>query len=656
VARRIAAQDLYNAVWVEDPQLAPAGDQVVFVRKWVGEDRKYRSHLYRVARGGQVAPFTSGAKTDHTPRWSPDGTRLAFLSNRDSERPQLWVIPVVGGEAVRITNLKEAVTDPVWSPDGRHLAFTARVGPGGPQGNGTPPPKSDVRVITRLRYKLNGTGWLGDERSQVLVVPADGSAPPRQVTSGDFGHTAPAWSPDGSRIAVAADRSDDGDYHNRSDIWLVPVSGGDLVQLTAAAGPCGQPAWSPDGATIAYFGHENTYGGATQPDLWLVPAAGGVPRNLTAASGLGAGLGTAGDMHAGSTPPPRWSADGQILVYGTSHRGATGVYQVEVATGTVSPLATGPRQVFVWDWRDGHLIVASSTPQAMGDLYWWRDGEETRLTHANPWLDQVELGAVEELALAGAEGWPMHGWLMHPPQFDPGRKYPLVLHIHGGPHAAYGYGFFHELQLLAAQDFCILYVNPRGSTTYGQEFAAGNRHDWGGGDYRDLMLAVDQVLTRPYVDADRLGVTGGSYGGYMTNWIIGQTRRFRAAVTCRSTCNRYSQYGTSDLAYFNSDWEFPGTPWDHPQFYLERSPITYAGNITTPLMIMHSENDLRCPISQAEELFVALKRLKRKVVMVRFPDENHELSRSGKPVHRVERLEHLLSWFVRHLGQQPGPG
>ncbi|MEW6524083.1 MAG: S9 family peptidase [Bacillota bacterium] len=649
MTRRITAQDLYGMAWVSDPQLDPSASRVAFVRRHIGEDRKYRSAIYLATKSGQAAQFTAGQKSDHTPRWSPDGSRLAFLSTRDGDRPQIWVIPVTGGEATRVTNLKEAVSGPVWSPDGQHIAFTARVGPHGPgEGEGSKA-KSDVRVITRLRYKMNGTGFLGDERSQVFVVPADGSSPPRQITFGDFDHSSPAWSPDGRWLALAADRSEDGDYHNRSDIWVVPASGGELVQLTSSHGPAAQPSWSPDGTAIAYYGHDNSWGGATQPDIWLVPAAGGVPRNLTGPSGLGATLGTGSDMNAGSTPPPAWSRDGSAIIYSTSHRGSTHVYRVDVRSGLLHPVTTGDRQVFAWSYQDGQLVMAVSSCHEVGDLHWWADGQETRITRTNPWLDQVELGTVQELEFAGVEGQLVHGWLMHPPAFDPGRRYPLVLHIHGGPHAAYGYGFFHELQLLAAQDMCVLYVNPRGSTTYGQEFTAANRHDWGGKDYRDLMAAIDHVLARPYLDPERLGVTGGSYGGYMTNWVISQDHRFRAAVTCRSTCNRYSQYGTSDLAYFNSDWEFPGTPWDNPQFYLERSPLTHVRNIQTPLMIIHSENDLRCPISQAEELFVALKRLKREVVMVRFPDENHELSRSGKPVHRVERLEHLVGWFTKHL-------
>jgi dipeptidyl aminopeptidase/acylaminoacyl peptidase len=506
-------------------------------------------------------------------------------------------------------------------------------------------------VITRLRYKMNGLGFLGDRRSHVFLVDTDGSGPPRQLTAGDYDHGLPAWSPDGTRLAVASDRSPDGDYHNRSDVWVLPIDGGEPESLTAGRGPVSSPSWSPDGKTIAFFGHDSSWGGATQPDIYLVGVDGGGLTNLTGPSGLGAGLGTTSDVNSASAPPPVWTPDGQELLYSTSVGGETHLYAVEVASGAVRQLTAGRRQVFAWSAAGGQLVFAASDPGHISDLY-WRDpqGEERQITDLNLWLSEVALGTVEEVEFAGAGGSRIQGWLLHPPDFDPGRRYPLVLAIHGGPHSAYGYGFFHELHLLAAEGSCVLYTNPHGSTGYGQEFAAGTRHDWGGKDYQDLMAGVDHVLdTRPYLDPERLGVTGGSYGGYMTNWIIGQTDRFRAAVSCRSTANRYSQYGTSDLAYFNSDWEFPGTPWDNPQFYLERSPLTYVGRITTPLMLIHSENDLRCPISQAEELFVALKRLRREVVLVRFPDENHELSRSGQPAHRVERLEHIVGWFRKHL-------
>ncbi|MBX6342038.1 MAG: S9 family peptidase, partial [Thermomicrobiaceae bacterium] len=265
------------------------------------------------------------------------------------------------------------------------------------------------------------------------------------------------------------------------------------------------------------------------------------------------------------------------------------------------------------------------------------------------WLAEVTLAAPERITYLGEGGVEIDGWVLKPPGFRPGVRYPLILEIHGGPHAMYGSTYFHELQVLAARGYVVLYANPRGSTGRGQEFVAAAMGDWGGVDYRDLMAGVDHVLSLGYVDEHRLGVTGGSYGGYMTNWIIGQTDRFKAAVTQRSTCNRYNLLGTSDLVWSYGPWEFRGYPWDEPEFHLERSPISYVRRMRTPLLILHSEQDYRCPIEQAEQLFVALKLLGREVEFVRFPNESHELSRAGRPDHRVERLRRIVDWFGQHL-------
>jgi dipeptidyl aminopeptidase/acylaminoacyl peptidase len=278
-------------------------------------------------------------------------------------------------------------------------------------------------------------------------------------------------------------------------------------------------------------------------------------------------------------------------------------------------------------------------------------GPLSRLTDFNtPLLSTLALSTPERFEFAGADGWPIEGWVMKPLSAAPGARYPAVLEVHGGPHAAYGNAFFHEFQLLASEGYGVIYMNPRGSQGYGQAFTAATRHDWGGKDYEDLMRGVEHVIASfPWVDPDRLGVAGGSYGGFMTNWIVGHSQRFRAAVTMRSVSNAYSQWGTSDLAYQKGFWEYPGDPWENPQFYLERSPLTYVRQIKTPLLILHSEQDLRCPIEQAEQLFVALKKQGTPTLFVRFPNESHDLSRNGQPRHRLERLRHILTWFRTHL-------
>jgi dipeptidyl aminopeptidase/acylaminoacyl peptidase len=276
---------------------------------------------------------------------------------------------------------------------------------------------------------------------------------------------------------------------------------------------------------------------------------------------------------------------------------------------------------------------------------------ERRLTEANRGLlDQVALSRPERFAYRGADDWTIEGWVFPPAGLEPGRRYPAILTIHGGPHGAYGEAFFHEFQMLASLGYAVILTNPRGSQGYGQAFTSATKHDWGGEDYADIMAGLDAALARfPYMDPDRLGVEGGSYGGYMTNWVIGHTGRFKAAVTMRSISNCLSQWGMSDLAYFKGYWEFPGEPWDSPLFYWERSPLAYVKNITTPLLILHSENDLRCPIGEGEQLFAALKKLGREVVFARFPNESHDLSRNGQPQHRIERLRLISDWFTTHI-------
>jgi dipeptidyl aminopeptidase/acylaminoacyl peptidase len=314
------------------------------------------------------------------------------------------------------------------------------------------------------------------------------------------------------------------------------------------------------------------------------------------------------------------------------------------------------------------VAMATSDPTNPGDI-WIADVEgledgrpcipaqsERRLTEVNAGaLAGAALSVPQRYAYVGADGWTMDGWVMPPVGCEPGARYPTILAVHGGPHSAYGEAFFHEFQVLAALGYAVVLTNPRGSQGYGQTFTAATRHDWGGKDYADIMEGLDAALARfEFLDSNRLGVQGGSYGGFMTNWIIGHTQRFAAAVTMRSIVNCLSQWGTSDLAYFKGYWEFPGDPWESPEFYWERSPLAYVKNITTPLLILHSENDLRCPIGESEQLFAALKKQGKEVLFARFPNESHDLSRSGQPQHRVERLRLIVDWFAKYLGPVPG--
>jgi len=653
--RGMVPQDLTRIAFVTDAQISPDGRRIAFVVTSLSEERdEYLSNIWLVdAAGGEPRRFTTGPRRDIEPRWSPDGTRLAFLSERaPKEKLQLYVMPADGGEPTRLTSLENGAGSVAWSPDGARLAFVSPVG-------GQREPESEeerrksrpARVITSLKYRFNGEGFVYDRRPHVLVVALDGAAP-RQVTDGDFIDADPVWAPDGRSIVFVSARHAERDEDDASDLWRVPAGGGTPQKLTATPGPILLPAFSPDGGTIVYLARPGRNAFGRNIRTFAIPAIGGDAVCLTSALDRSCGA-----LHV----CPLWSPDGDSVVVAAEDRGDLGLWRVATRSGEAPRRIVGGERVLngFSASADGRLLAfAASSAAAPSEVFVCGadGGGERQLTGLNrAWKETTALASPERFHLARA-GLEIQGWVMRPAGFVPGRRYPALLNIHGGPHAQYGNGFFDEFQVYAGAGYAVIFANPRGSQGYGEAFAQAVIGDWGGGDYADVMAVLDEALGRsPFIDPDRLGVLGGSYGGFLTSWTVGHTDRFKAACSERAVNCQYTMFGTSDIGSSFNVVELGGAmPWEDMARYIERSPLTYAKNIVTPLLILHSEDDLRCPIGQAEQLFVALKKLRREVRLVRFPGEDHEMSRSGRPRHRLERFRHILEWFGSHLGGASG--
>ena len=659
--RAPTAEDVYALRFVSDPQLSPDGSQVAYVVAWVDPDdhARYRSQLMVAPFDGSSPPrpLTSGQHRDSAPRWSPDGCWLAFLSDRQGDYAQLFLLPLQGGEPRQLTQLKRGAGAPAWSPRGDQLAFCARVdveaiaAQEGPAEEKNKPPR--VKLITRVRHKGDGEGFFEAQRKHLFVVEIE-SGQARQVTDGDWDDVDPAWSPDGTLLAFTSNRERDRDLSRLSDVWVVPSSGGRARRLTRHRGQVATPTFSPDGREVVFLGHERgwTYGARTE--LLCVPAQGGEVRSISAAFGdelSNAALSDARDPFAAS--PPRWVGDAILVL--ASRNGRVEVVRFRPGSDAQpDTVVGGEREVaaFSVSAHGERLACAVSDPTHPYEVFVAIDGHERQVSHQNDLLlETLDLRPAEPFQLTSPDGQQVHGWLIKPVGFSERKKWPLLLEVHGGPEAMYAATFMHEFQVLAARGYAVLYTNPRGSTGYGDAFCGAIFADWGNRDATDCMAAVDHAVAHwRWVDAARLGVTGGSYGGFMTAWLIGHTDRFRAAVAQRGCYNFSSFYGTSDIGPWFGDYILGGPVYEREALYRERSPLTYAPRMRTPLLLIHSENDLRCPIEQAEQLFVQLRRIgKAEVEMVRFPEESHNLSRSGRPDRRIERLDRIAGWFDRHL-------
>jgi dipeptidyl aminopeptidase/acylaminoacyl peptidase len=677
--RFITEKDLTRFVWIADPQIAPDGSQVAFVRVRADEKKDtYDTAIWLVPTDGSKAPrpLTSGTR-DLSPRWSPDGRRLAFVRAVEKDgRPQpgqIHLLSMDGGEASPLTEMPRGAANPAWAPDGRTLAFSSTARPEELDAARTPdaekPRESDVRVITDAVYRANGVsgfGYVDRDRPThlwTIGVPIGAADPskPKRITSGEFGVANHRWSPDGSRIFFVSDRRRESYYHPRdSDLFAVPKDGGEPSLVASIDGTIGAYALSPDGSRAAFVGtlHGTPERSYTQPDLWVADLKGGTPRNVTATYDFDVNGGIGGDQRAprGQHPSgPIWNRDGRTVLINVGEQGNANLKRIDATAGTIEPVTGGRNDVISYtaDGSRHKVAYVVSTPTTLGDLHvldMASSGKPKKLTAFNQELfGQIAMNEPEEIWYPSFDGLKIQGWILKPPAFDPSKKYPLILQIHGGPHAAYGNTFTHEFQWMAAKGYVVLYTNPRGSSNYGQDFGNSIQFNYPGDDYKDLMAGVDAVLQKGYIDESRMGVTGGSGGGLLTNWVVTQTSRFKAAVSQRDISDWSNFWYTADFTLFTPTW-FRKPPFEDPAEFARRSPITYVAKIQTPLMFILGDEDWRTPpAAGGEELFRALKYLKRPTVMVRFPGENHELSRSGRPWHRIERLQHIVGWFDKYL-------
>lgn len=662
--RGITSEDLFQITWVNDPTPSPQGGQLVYVSRKTNEARDgYSSHLRLLNLENQKErPFTSGDK-DHAPAWSPDGSQLAFLREHEG-KTQVWLIASDGGEAQQISHLKHGVSSLLWSPDGLNLLVKSSVDMSEKDENETEDIDKKLPqelVVDRIRMKSDSGGLWNGRRTHLFRVPIEGGEE-IPVTTGHYDVGDYAWSTDGESIAWIAQFPEEGEEHNdytlTNHVYRAKADGSDVQQLTPEGYSFGRLTYAPDGQSLALLASDRSYGNATLVKLYTLPISGGQPVCLSKDWDVQINHSLVGDMRSHLTNTgPVFSRDGSSILCLVTIEGSVRIARFARDGSHAEYILPDEKEFYQFaELENGQIVAGVADVLHPGDLFLYTQPDEVgaepiQLTHSNPQLDEeIQLSTPETFWFDSSDGLRLQGWMLKPAGMVEGVKVPTILEIHGGPHMMYGFTFMHEFQILAAQGYAVVYINPRGGLGYGQQFVNACRGDYGGGDYRDLMEAMDYALSRySFIDESRLGVTGGSYGGFMTNWIVGHTDRFKAAVTQRSISNWLSFYGVSDIGFFFTEDQIGGNAWDDTEKLWKHSPLAYVGNVSTPLLILHGEQDLRCPIEQAEQLYVALKRRKQTTRFVRFPGANHELSRGGHPHLRVRRLEHIAGWFNKHL-------
>jgi len=657
-AHKLTAMDEFQLQLPTDPQISPDGKKIVYVRRFAdpATDKRYSNLWIINADGTDHRPLTTGNRSDASPRWAPDGMRIAYLSDTDGKQ-QLYIRWMDSGQTARITNLEQSPEAINWSPDGKMLSFSSLVLGKGPHLADLPAPPSGAKwadpptAYDRLVYRFNGAGYLKPGYMQVFVVNADGGAP-RQISNGNFpnggnewGPNRAEWTPDGKYLIISANRHPESEHaYFDSEVYEFSVADGSLRALTNRKGPDNSPAVSPNGKWIAYTGFDDRLQGHQTTKLYLMNRD-------------GSGAHSVSDKLDRDIQNPQWAPDNSGVYFLYNDQGDTkiGFCSAEGNCKKVTDFVSSSTSAYGGGSfsiaRTGLIAMTYGRADNPGDLAIINNGTMKVLTALNEGLlAQKKPGHVEEIWYESSKDKrKIQGWIVHPPDFDATKKYPLILEIHGGPFGDYGGRFDFEKQVWASMGYVVLYTNPRGSTSYGEEFANLIHHAYPGDDFDDLNSGVDAVIAKGYIDINNLFVTGGSGGGVLTCWTIEHTERFRAAAALYPVINWYSFVLTSDIPWVAQYW-FPGNPWDNTEQYMQRSLTNLVAKVKTPTLVMTGEADFRTPISEAEQFYEALKLLNVDSVLVRVPEEPHGIGR--RPSHHIAKMLYVAGWFEQHRAKE----